>query len=213
MFTGIIQEVGTVLRFEQSGGVHRLYVRATGVSARVRTGDSVSVNGVCLTAVSAAKGAVGFDVMGETVRKTSLSRIAVGGRVNIEDALRIGDHLGGHIVQGHVDCVGTVERITKGPGELSLEIGIPSLDAHLVVEKGSVALDGISLTVGAVTAKSFTVYLIPHTLAITNLGDRKTGDAVNVEYDIIGKYIARSKELQKEGSGVSEELLRRAKFI
>ena len=212
MFTGIIKEVGQVKRIERVG-VCRLTVSCAEVGRGAKIGDSIAVNGICLTVIDMQKDAITFDVMGETVRTTNIQNLATRDPVNLEDALKIGDHLGGHIVQGHIDCMGAITTLIKRPGDVSMEITIPPEDAHLVVEKGSVAIDGISLTVGPVTPTTFTVYLIPHTLTVTNLGRKKTGDTVNVEFDVVGKYIARSKELEKGGSAISEELLRRAKFI
>lgn len=213
MFTGIIKEVGTVGHIDGAGAVRRLTVSCRDVSSGVCVGDSVAVNGICLTVTALEPGALSFDIMAETVRCSSAAALRRGVRVNLESALRIGDHLGGHIVQGHVDCVGTVDAVSRGADGVSLRIGIDQKDAHLVVGKGSVAVDGISLTVGEAGPRHFTVHLIPHTLAVTNLGDRAAGDPVNVEFDVVGKYIARSRELEKQGSGVSEELLRRANFI
>ncbi|HPM42478.1 MAG TPA: riboflavin synthase [Candidatus Omnitrophota bacterium] len=213
MFTGLIQEIGTVAGFIRSGGVYRMDVSSGEISSDLKIGDSVAVNGVCLTVIDVSKGSVSFDVMEETVRRSSFSGLTVGGKVNLEPALKIGDRLGGHMVQGHVDCVGEITKIVNRPEESSMEISIDPSKSHLVVEKGSVAVDGISLTVGEVSDKSFKIYVIPHTRLVTNLGYRKIGDGVNIEFDVVGKYIARSKELEKKGSGVSEELLRRTNFI
>lgn len=213
MFTGLIQEIGTVTGFVKSGSVYRMDVSSGEISADVKIGDSVAVNGVCLTVIDARKGSISFDVMEETVRRSSFSGLTAGGKVNLEPALKIGDRLGGHMVQGHVDCMGKITKIANSPEESSMEISIDPSKSHLVVEKGSVAVDGISLTVGEVAEKSFKIYVIPHTRLVTNLGYRKIGDGVNIEFDVVGKYIARSKELEKKGSGVSEELLRRTNFI
>lgn len=213
MFTGIIQEIGAVHSFARSGGVYRMCVNCRDIPDAAKIGDSIAVNGVCLTVISSLKGSVSFDVMEETVKRSALAGLDTGSRVNLESALKVGDHLGGHIVQGHIDCVGRMIDMVNSRDEVSLEISVDPGMAHLVVEKGSIAVDGVSLTVGKVTDRSFKVHLIPHTRAITNLGERKIGDGLNIEFDVVGKYIARSKELEKKGSGVSEELLRRAKFI
>ena len=213
MFTGIIQEIGVVHNFTRSGGVYRLDISCREISGDVKIGDSIAVNGICLTLIDARKGMMSFDVMDETVKISSLAAVNTGSRVNLESALKVGDHLGGHIVQGHIDCIGKIIDIINSRHEVSMEIAVDPKNAHLVVGKGSVAIDGVSLTVGEVTDRSFKVYLIPHTKAVTSLGERKTGDMVNIEFDVVGKYIARSKELEKKGSGVSEELLRRARFI
>lgn len=213
MFTGIIQEIGIIKDLARSGGVYRLDIACSDIPNAAKIGDSIAVNGVCLTLIDIRKHMISFDIMEETVKRSGLATLSAGGRVNLESSLKMGDHLGGHIVQGHIDCAGKVTGIVNRPDEMSMEITIDPKGAHLIVEKGSVAVDGVSLTVGEVTDKSFKVYLIPHTRKVTNLGEKKTGDVVNIEFDVVGKYIARSKELEKKGSGVSEELLRRTNFI
>lgn len=213
MFTGIITEIGITKRFAKSGGVYRLDLSCRDTARGAKPGDSIAVNGVCLTAVDISGDAISFDIMNETVRRSSLAALKAGSRVNVESALKMGDHLGGHIVQGHVDCVGRISRIEDRPGEVSMEIVIDKKDSNLIVGKGSVTIDGVGLTVGEAGDGVFKVYLIPHTRKVTTLGERKAGDMVNVEFDIVGKYILRSRELEKKGSGVSEELLRRANFI
>lgn len=213
MFTGIVKEIGKVILFKKLANVYRLEISCEDVTHGVKVGDSIAVNGVCLTVIDYDKGRLAFDVMSETVTRSALGAVRCGSRVNLEDALKAGDHMGGHIVQGHVDCIGKIIAVKNIPNEFSIEVGINPKDAHLVVEKGSIAVDGVGLTVGEVTERSFKVYLIPHTRKITTLGQYKAGDAVNIEFDVVGKYISRSRELEKKGSGVSEELLRRANFI
>jgi len=181
------------------------------VSKGANIGDSIAVNGACLTLVENARGIMVFDVMEETVRRTGLLDVRSGDRVNLEDSLKTGGPLGGHFVLGHVDCVGTVKKIENNGGEYSIEIEFPAEFSHLVVEKGSVALDGISLTVGEVGRGSLKVYVIPHTLKMTNLSGKRERDKVNIEFDIIGKYLARFRDLDKKG-GVTESFLKQMGF-
>ncbi|MDD5137166.1 MAG: riboflavin synthase, partial [Candidatus Omnitrophica bacterium] len=188
-----------------------LEVSSETISGNATVGDSVSVNGACLTLVQNKGGILIFDVMEETVRRTALSSIKSGERVNLEDSLRAGSPLGGHFVLGHVDCVGTVKNIENTGGEYIIAIVFPQEFSQLAVEKGSVAIDGISLTVGEVGAGSLKVYIIPHTLKMTNLAARRERDKVNIEFDIIGKYLARFRSLDKKG-GVTEQFLKRVGF-
>ena len=211
MFTGLVRELGSVRALTRSGDVYRLEVDSAVISESAVTGDSVSVNGVCLTLVEKKPGTLAFDVMEETIRRTALSSIKSRDKVNLEDPLKAGKALGGHFVLGHVDCVGTIKRIENRSSDHAIEIGFPGEFDHLVVDKGSVALDGISLTVGEAGHGSFRVYIIPHTLKMTNLAARREGDKVNVEFDIIGKYLARFRDLDKRG-GVTEQFLKQMGF-
>jgi riboflavin synthase len=187
MFTGIVRELGTVESLEETGGAVRLRVRAPEAAERTAVGDSVSVNGVCLTAIGAADGAVEFDVVPETLRRSSLGRLEPGAAVNVEPALRAGEPLGGHLVQGHVDGVGRVVRVDAEGLEVS---AAPEL-LRYCVEKGSIAVEGVSLTIAAVGGESFTVALVPHTRAATTLGAVAAGDEVNLEVDVIAKHVER----------------------
>jgi riboflavin synthase len=182
VFTGLVREVGRV----ESAAGGRLLVDC-GVEAGV--GDSVAVDGVCLTVVEEGGGRLAFDVVPETLARVK----PFGARVNLEPALRAGEALGGHYVQGHVDGVGTVERAEPEGEGLRLAVAAPGLGRYLV-EKGSVALDGVSLTVAALTESGFEVALVPHTLAATTLGERRPGDAVNLEADVLAKYVERLLE-------------------
>lgn len=211
MFTGLIAEMGIVRDFARSGGLYRLEVGSNVIFEDAVTGDSVSINGACLTLTGKKPGVLCFDVMEETVRRTSLSSLGAGDKVNMEGALKAGKALGGHFVLGHVDCVGTIRRIEDSRGEHVLEIGFPQEFNHLVVEKGSIALDGVSLTVGEAGRGSLRVYIIPHTLKMTNLGARRERDKVNIEFDIIGKYLSRFRSLDKT-SGVTEQFLKQMGF-
>ena len=211
MFTGIIRELGVVRSLRQEAKLYSLGVEAKAIFGSVAVGDSVAVNGVCLTVVHKASGVVSFDVMAETARKTTLEGLKAGDRVNCESALRAGGTLDGHFVLGHIDCIGTIRRIARRSDEHTIEVGFPKEFSHLVVEKGSIAIDGISLTVGAVGLDLFRVYIIPHTLANTTLDSKSSGDEVNLEFDIIGKYVARLNTSKGE-SGISEDFLKAKGF-
>ena len=211
MFTGLIKELSVVRGFTPSGSVYRLEAGSVMIFKTAAIGDSISINGVCLTLVEKRDGLLGFDVMEETVRRTGLLSLKSGDKINLEDSLRAGSPLGGHFVLGHVDCAGTVRSIKNRGGEYIVEIEFPAEFSHLVVEKGSIALDGISLTVGEAGRGSFKVYIIPHTLKITNLGMRRERDKINIEFDIIGKYLSRFRELDKK-SGVTEQFLKQMGF-
>lgn len=189
MFTGIIEEIGVVKGLYQHANSAQLEVQASKVLSDVKIGDSIAVNGVCLTVVSFNSSYFKADVMPETVSKTNLKELKPGSPVNLERALRLGDRLGGHLVQGHVDAVGTI--VKKETLEIAVIYRITAaVDLlKLVVPKGSIAIDGISLTVVDVFQDSFTVSLIPHTAHETILGEKKPGDRVNLESDIIGRYV------------------------
>lgn len=199
MFTGIIEEVGVVLGIEGGGATRRLGLRASSTLEGSGIGASVAVNGVCLTVVARDAGGFVFDLGPETLARTALGQLGSGHRVNLERPLRFGDALGGHLVLGHVDGVGTVQDVTRVESTARVRIGLSGRDLEpLLVAKGSVAVDGVSLTVAAVAPGSFEVMLIPHTLAATTLGGIRPGQAVNIEADVIGKYVARSLALRGE---------------
>jgi riboflavin synthase len=190
MFTGIVRELGTVDAF----GGSRLVVAAPETAAGVAVGDSVSIAGVCLTVVAAEEGRLAFDVVPETLSRTALSRLERGDRLNVEPSLRIGDPLGGHVVQGHVDAVGAVRSVTPEGESRRVWVDAPGAIVRYCLEKGSIAVDGVSLTVAALDDEGFEVALIPHTLAVTTLGDLKTGDEVNLEVDVLAKVVERLVE-------------------
>ena len=191
MFTGLIEDVGTVRALDRSGTAGRLVVMTALPLETVAIGDSVAVNGACLTVVTKGGGALAFDVSPETLSRTALGGLSPGSRVNLERALRVGDRLGGHLVTGHIDCVATVAARREESGNIIFSFSLPPENSRYVIAKGSVAIDGISLTVNSVSGSGFTVNVIPHTAAMTTLRYRKPGDPVNVETDIIGRYVER----------------------
>jgi riboflavin synthase len=191
MFTGIVEELGTVESLEDQGDAIRLTVRGPMVTGDAGPGDSISVNGCCLTVAGRGDESFTADVMHETLAKTSLGALEPGARVNLERAVTPMTRLGGHIVQGHVDGTGTVLRRTPSEHWEVVEISLPAELERYLVTKGSITVDGISLTVVEVATDSFTVSLIPETLARTTLGFRQPGDVVNLEVDVIAKYVEK----------------------
>jgi len=191
VFTGIIRELGRVAALDGSAGGLRLTVEAPATAALTAEGDSVSLDGVCLTAVAVDGGRISFDAVPETLQRTTLARLSADDHVNVEPALRAGDPLGGHYVQGHVDAVGTIRAVeTEGEGARVWVDGPAEVLAYCV-EKGSVTVDGVSLTVAALDDAGFAVALVPHTLEVTTLGALEPGDAVNLEADVLAKYVER----------------------
>jgi len=187
MFTGIVREVGTVEAFDGS----RLVVAGPETSAGVAVGDSVSVAGVCLTVVESAEDRLSFDVVPETLARTALDRLEEGDSVNLEPALRVGDPLGGHVVQGHVDAVGRVRSLESEGESRRVWVDAPESVVRYCLEKGSIAVDGVSLTVAALDDDGFEVALIPHTLEVTTLGLLDLGDQLNLETDVLAKVVER----------------------
>ncbi len=204
MFTGIVEELGEVVGLDADGGSARIRIRGPVVTADAARGDSIAINGVCLTVTSITDGEFTADVMGETLARTSLRSLRAGAAVNLERPLRADGRLGGHLVQGHVDGTGTIVARTPAGAWETVRITIPPQLARYVIEKGSVAVDGISLTVSALGPDGgpadggppgdhpwFEVSLIPETLARTTLGSKRPGEVVNLEVDMIAKYVAR----------------------
>ena len=200
MFTGIVEEVGKV----KSIGGGKIVIAAETVIADVAIGDSICVIGVCLTVTDFDCGSFAADIMPETIRRTSLSELKIGNLVNLERALTLSSRLGGHIVSGHIDGVGKILSLKNEANAVLMKIRADSKLLRYVVEKGSVALDGISLTVASVDSESFTVSLIPHTREITNLKEKKIGSLINIETDIIGKYV---EKLMGKSEGITKEFL------
>ncbi|MFJ2023831.1 riboflavin synthase [Streptomyces sp. NPDC087897] len=191
MFTGIIEELGEVTAVERLADASRFRLRGPLVTEGARHGDSIAVNGVCLTVVDTADGEFTADVMAETLERSSLGALAPGSRVNLERPMALGGRLGGHLVQGHVDGTGTIVERTPSEHWEIVKVSLPPELARYVVEKGSITVDGVSLTVVDAAAGHFTVSLIPTTLALTTLGRKQPGDPVNLEVDVIAKYVER----------------------
>lgn len=191
MFTGIIEETGTVIAFRPEGGAWRLQIAAAAVLTDVALGDSIAVNGCCLTVTRFDASQVWFDVLEETRRVTMFAALEPGVRVNLERSLRFGGKLGGHFVTGHVDGTGKIEVFEARGLDHYLRVRGPAGAGRYLIHKGSVAIDGISLTLAEVEGDTFAVWLIPTTIAVTNLRERKTGDAVNLEFDLLGKYVEK----------------------
>jgi riboflavin synthase len=196
MFTGIVEEAGTIAQLARRNGSVRMVVEAKHSADEVRIGDSMAVNGCCLTIVEIRRGRsgarLGFDLLEETWQKTSFDQLQVGARVNLERALRLNDRLGGHFVTGHVDGTGRIVRCEWVGTDWVLEVQAPRSLTRYLLSKGSIAIDGVSLTVAEVRAGGIMrVWIIPHTRKVTNLGDRKVGDRVNLEADLLGKYVER----------------------
>ena len=203
MFTGIIEELGTVERVTRGRVSAVLAIRAEAILSDLKIGDSVAVNGVCLTATSLTGHGFTADVMHETLDRSSLAGLGPGSPVNLERAMAADGRFGGHIVAGHVDGVGTIAAIEQDDNAIWFTITAPEQVLRYVVEKGSIAIDGISLTVARVEPDRFAVSVIPHTAAVTLLGLRRTGDRVNLESDLVGKYVERLLRPAPEEKGQS----------
>lgn len=217
MFTGIIEAIGTVRGIEPRGGDARVWI-ATGTLdlADVRLGDSIAVDGVCLTVVALDANGFAADVSGETLARTTFARRRTGDRVNLEKALALGARLGGHLVSGHVDGIGHVRAREQAARSERLVIEAPAGLGRYIAQKGSICVNGVSLTVNGVDASRFVVNIVPHTLQATTLADLREGSAVNLEVDLLARYLERlltPVESAKPDEGVSRELLTRAGFV
>ena len=202
MFTGIIKEIGTVKRVSRRGKGAEIEIACKQVGRELALGDSVAVNGVCLTLVKKGD-TLCFNAVGNTMDRTVLADLRAGSKVNLEEALRVGDPMGGHMVAGHVDGTRRVRTSRNTSKGWLLEIGLVSGDEKYLIDKGSVAIDGVSLTVGELLPRSMKIYLIPHTLEKCTLGKKRPGDKVNVEFDTMGKY-----SMKKQNGGITLESLR-----
>jgi riboflavin synthase len=216
MFTGLIEEVGKVVRIEIAGASARLTVDAGFPPGEIRIGDSIAVNGACLTVVEKSGGTLFFDASPETITRTALRHLKSGAPVNLERALRFSDRLDGHLVAGHVDCVATITERREASANIVYTFRIPREFIRYIAEKGSVAIDGISLTVNAVQEETFSVNIIPLTSTKTTLQRKRVGEEVNIETDMLCKYLERlleSRDRKADGKGVSLELLAQKGFL
>jgi len=207
MFTGIIKAKGTIVAMDKRGGDVRLSVRSEGLPwSDYEVGESIAVNGVCLTAVALHEDGFDTDVSVETLDVTALGGLAAGSEVNLEPAISLGERLGGHLVSGHVDCTGKVISRAADARSIRLTIEIPKEFARYVAKKGSVCIDGVSLTVNEVSGNTFDLNIIPHTSEVTIINDYAAGTVVNVEVDLLARYLERL--LDKDGDGISLEFLK-----
>jgi riboflavin synthase len=191
MFTGIVEETGKVLSFAPQAEAWHLSIAAQAALVDLTAGDSIAVNGCCLTAARFDTTTLHFDVLEETRRLTNFSTLRPGALVNLERSLRFGGKVGGHFVTGHIDALGEVEAFEARGKDHYLRVKIPADFARYIVHKGSIAIDGISLTIAEVTDEAFAVWLIPHTLSVTNLREKRVGDPVNLEFDLLGKHVEK----------------------
>ena len=192
MFTGIIEGLGNIVSFDKktkNRSAAKMKINIGKAAKGLKIGDSVAINGVCLTAVSISKGITEFEMVGETIKKTNLGSLERGDKVNIERSLKVGERLEGHFVLGHVDGIGIISKIEKQSHQIQIWVKLPKELSKHVIKKGSITVDGISLTVVDALKDQFSVSIIPHTMQITNLNYKKVGDKVNIETDILGKYI------------------------
>ncbi len=211
MFTGIVEETGVIKRLDIKGKSGTIEIKACKVLEGTKAGDSIAVNGICLTVTSMGSGFFTADVMAETVRRSSLKAASAGDNVNLERAMAADGRFGGHIVSGHIDGTGTIADMRREENAIWIRIKAAPEILDLIVEKGSICIDGISLTVAAVTDNDFSVSVIPHTLDVTILADKKPGDTVNLENDIVGKYVQKLMGLSGQQAGgagtVTREML------
>lgn len=214
MFTGLVEGIGEITGSSRLAEGLKLTVALPFPPEELTLGDSVAVAGACLTVVEISSRTAAFEVSPETLARTTLALKKVGDRVNLERALRMGDRLGGHLVTGHVDGVGVVREVRPGPAHIRMKFELPATLSRFVIEKGSIAVDGVSLTVNTCQGNTFTVNVVPHTARETTLASLKVGDRVNLETDIIGKYVARLLGKDgPQGEGVTPELLARHGFL
>ena len=207
MFTGIIKAKGEIAAMQETGGDVRLSIRSDGLPfASYEVGESIAVNGVCLTAVALRPDGFDTDVSTETLNVTGLGQLALGSPVNLEPSLSLADRLGGHLVSGHVDCVGSVTRRVADARSIRLTFEIPAAFARYVARKGSVCVDGVSLTINEVSGNSFDLNIIPHTAEVTIIGDYTVGTSVNIEVDMLARYVERL--LEHDDGSITKDYLR-----
>lgn len=216
MFTGIVEEMGKIVRVEKGAKSSRLTVSGDKIFSDLKLGDSIATNGVCLTVTSFSKGIFTADVMNETLKRSNLGELRQGSMVNLERAMIANGRFGGHIVSGHIDGTGVITKIEQDDIAVWYTIRADRKIMKYIIEKGSVAIDGISLTIAKVTDNDFSVSLIPHTAKETVLGYKKTGDTVNLENDVVGKYIEHflnfKEKPETKSSGITKEFLLKAGF-
>ncbi|SCP99243.1 riboflavin synthase [Anaerobium acetethylicum] len=215
MFTGIVEETGEIISIKKGAKSSILTIKGNVIFSDLKIGDSVAVNGVCLTATACSGNTFTADVMSETLSRSSLGALKSGSRVNLERAMRADGRFGGHMVSGHIDGTGTVSDIRKDDNAVWYTIRTTEKVMRYIVEKGSISIDGISLTVAAVNKENFSVSVIPHTLKATILGDKKAGSIVNLENDIVGKYIEKfmaPPQAEQKQSGITMGFLAKAGF-
>jgi len=208
MFTGIIEELGKVKSIPAGTSPKRIEIQAKKVLEDLKVGDSISINGACQTVINVKPASFSVETVEETLKRTNLGELKPDQKVNLERSLRFSDRLSGHILTGHVDCKGRIESITQTGGSWIFEFSLPQTYLTYIVEKGSIGVEGISLTVTDLSKNSFRVSVIPHTFTQTNLGKKKKGDMVNIEVDLIGKFVKRFLETKSSEEKVTEEFLR-----
>jgi riboflavin synthase len=214
MFTGLIEDCGSLQSVVKTSTSAVVTLNTSLPTESLRKGDSVAVNGVCLTVVEIGAQTFSADVSPETFSRSTLALLQPGNRINLERALRVGDRLGGHIVTGHVDSIGTVKQVTSNQNAIIIDIDLPVTSARYLIEKGSVAVDGVSLTINTISENSFQLSIIPHTLDVTTLKDVRPGTKVNIETDILGKYVERLMGAKpKTESALTSELLAKHGFL
>ncbi len=212
MFTGIIEEIGKVVSLNRSSQTGKLTIAVSKDFSPIKTGESIAVNGACLTVTSVKRNNIEFDLSFETLQKTTLHMLKPEDKVNLERALPIAGRLGGHLVSGHVDGIGEIrQKISQSKG-LELHISVPSQILPFMVSKGSITLDGISLTIADIRKSLLVIYVVPHTAKVTTLSQKNIGDQVNIEVDLLSKYIERHLR-QEVNKGITEDTLTRAGFL
>lgn len=212
MFTGIIEEIGTIQMIRHSSHSVTLKIKAKKVLEETKIGDSIATNGVCLTVIHMDSNSFTADVMYETLQRTNIKHLSQGAEVNLERALRLSDRLGGHLVSGHIDGIGVIRQIRQQDIAKEITITVDSKLMRYIIPKGSVAIDGISLTVVDTTSLDFIVSIIPHTQKDTTLSNKKIGDVVNIECDMIGKYVERLLGTDEKKNGITEDFLKKYGF-